>query len=91
MVGLECVCGDVFRAQCDVEPSGCAYAWILLMLSVAMHAWRCCALECDDDSESDERVSFSHSKDLLASISHSVREMAPYVPRAASKSHSQYK
>ena len=40
---------------------------------------------------SNERVSFSHSKDLLASISHSVREMAPYVPRAASKSHSQYK
>ena len=56
MVGLECVCGDVFRAQCDVEPSGCAYAWILLMLSVAMHAWRCCALECDDDSESDDET-----------------------------------
>ena len=56
MAGLECVCGDVFRAQCDVEPSGCTYAWILLMLSVAMHAWRCCALECDDDSESDDET-----------------------------------
>ena len=56
MAGLECVCGDVFRAQCDVEPSGCTYAWILLMLSVAMHAWRCCALECDDDSESDNET-----------------------------------
>ena len=53
MAGLECVCGDVFRAQCDVEPSGCTYAWILLALSVAIHAWRCCALDCDDDSESD--------------------------------------
>ena len=48
MVGLECVCGEVFRAQCDVEPSGCAFTWILLS---AIHAWRCCALECDDDSE----------------------------------------
>ena len=56
MVGLECVCGDVFRAQCDVEPSGCTYVWLLLMLSVAMHAWRCCVLECDDDSESDNET-----------------------------------
>ena len=53
MVGLECVCGEVFRAQCDVEPSGCAFTWILLS---AIHAWRCCALECDDDSESDDET-----------------------------------
>ena len=57
MAGLECVCGDVFRAQCDVEPSGCTYALILLMISVAMHAWRCCALDCDDGSESDDETS----------------------------------
>ena len=44
-----------------------------------------------DDEDYGEKASISHSKDLLASISHSVREMAPYVPRAASKSHSQYK
>ena len=38
-----------------------------------------------------ETGSFSHSKDLLASDSHSLREFASYVPRSASKSHSQYK
>ena len=48
--------GDVFRAQCDVEPGGCTFAWILLVLSVAIHAWRCCAFECDDDSESDDET-----------------------------------
>eukprot|EP01043_Picozoa_sp_COSAG02_P054964 COSAG02_NODE_6306_length_3665_cov_51.234997_1_plen_84_part_00 len=56
MAGLECVCGDVFRAQCDVEPSSCAFAWILLMLTVAIHAWRCCALDGDDGSESDDET-----------------------------------
>ena len=51
---LECVCGEVFRAQCDVEPSGCAFAWILLMLSVAIHAWRCCVHDCDSNESDDE-------------------------------------
>ena len=56
MAGLECVCGDVFRAQCDVEPSSCTFAWVLLMLSVAIHAWQCCAHGCDDESESDDET-----------------------------------
>ena len=42
MAGLQCVCGDVFTASCDVEPSGCAFAWLLLLLSVVAHAMRCC-------------------------------------------------
>ena len=40
MAGLQCVCGDVFTASCDVEPSGCAFAWLLLLLSVVAHAMR---------------------------------------------------
>ena len=48
--------GDVSRAQCDVEPSGCTFVWIPLMLSVAMHVWWCCALDCDDGSESDDET-----------------------------------
>ena len=28
---LRCVCGDVFTALRDVEPSGCAFAWLLLL------------------------------------------------------------
>ena len=56
MTNLECVCGDVFRAQCDVDPSSCTFAWVLLMLSVAIHAWRCCALESDDDIDSDDET-----------------------------------
>jgi hypothetical protein len=65
--GLECVCGDVFCAQCDVEPSSCTVAWILLMLSVAMHAWRCCALDCDNGSESDDETNtmYTFKKPIL--------------------------
>ena len=48
MAGLQCVCGDVFMASCDIESSSYTFAWILLMLSLAM--------ECDDDSESDDEA-----------------------------------
>ena len=54
-------------AQCDVEPSSCTVAWILLMLSVAMHAWRCCALDCDNGSESDDETNtmYTFKKPIL--------------------------
>ena len=39
---LQCVCGDVFTASCDIEPTGCAFAWFLLLLSVVAHACLCC-------------------------------------------------
>ena len=55
MAGLECVCGDVFQARCDVEPLG---AWLLVVMGMALHAWRCCAMDDDEtDSESDEEPS----------------------------------
>ena len=50
MAALECVCADVFRARCDVEPASCAFAWTLVLLSMALHAWwMCCPsdLGCD--------------------------------------------
>ena len=52
MAGLQCVCGDVFTASCDIEPTGCAFAWFLLLLSVVAHAMHCCATnERDSDDE----------------------------------------
>ena len=51
MAGLQCVCGDVFSANCNVEPTGCAVAWLLVLLSAIAHAIRYCK---GDESESDE-------------------------------------
>ena len=52
MAGLQCVCGDVFTASCDVEPTGCAIAWMLLLLSVVAHAmYYCVTDECDSDED----------------------------------------
>jgi hypothetical protein len=52
MAGLQCVCGEVFSASCDVEPAGCAFAWLLLLLSAAAHAIRYCkGGECESDDE----------------------------------------
>ena len=53
MAGLQCVCGDVFTASCDVEPVGCAFAWLLLLLSVMVHAmhWRATDKDESDDEE----------------------------------------
>ena len=48
MAGLQCVCGDVFTASCDVEPAGCAFAWLLLILSAIVHAMHYCG---GDDSD----------------------------------------
>ena len=44
--------GAVFLT-CDIEPAGCSTAWLLLMLSIMLHAARCCGADCDE-SESDE-------------------------------------
>ena len=54
MAGLQCVCGDVFTTSCDVEPAGCTIAWLLLLVSAMIHAWRCCAIDWNDDSDDDD-------------------------------------
>ena len=53
MAGLQCVCGEVFTASCDIEPAaGGAIAWILLLMSVVAHAMHHCGGdECDSDDE----------------------------------------
>eukprot|EP01043_Picozoa_sp_COSAG02_P006284 COSAG02_NODE_177_length_31154_cov_32.205152_32_plen_162_part_00 len=28
LAALQCVCGDVFTASCDIEPTGCTFAWV---------------------------------------------------------------
>ena len=62
MAGLECVCGDVFRAKCDIEQTGCTFAWLLVVLSMALHAWRCCAMNDDEtDEESDDEPTTMYS------------------------------
>ena len=45
MAGLQCACGDVFTASCDIEPTGCALAWLLLLLSVVAHAMHYCGVK----------------------------------------------
>ena len=45
------MCGDVFSASCDVEPAGCAVAWLLVLLSAIVHAVHYCK---GDEGESDE-------------------------------------
>ena len=52
MAGLQCVCGDVFTASCDIEPTGCAFAWVLLLLSVVAHTMHYCrGDECESDDD----------------------------------------
>jgi len=51
MAALQCVCGEAFTASCDIEPTGCTIAWLLLLLSVVAHAMQSCAV---DGCESDE-------------------------------------
>ena len=41
----------MFTAPCDIEPTGCALAWLLLLLSAIAHAVHYCG---DDVYESDE-------------------------------------
>ena len=39
-------------ASCDVEPTGCAISWILLLMSAVAHAMHYCGGdECDSDDE----------------------------------------
>ena len=45
---------------CDVEPVGCAFAWLLLLLSVAAHAIRYCkGGECESDDEDEPSTMYS--------------------------------
>ena len=60
MAGLQCVCGDVFTASCDIEPTGCAFAWLLLLLSVVVHAMHYCVTnECDSDEDDEPNTMYS--------------------------------
>ena len=50
--------GDVFTASCDVEPTSCAFAWLMLWLSVVAHAMHYCVTnESDDDDETNTMYS----------------------------------
>ena len=52
MVALQCVCGEQFTTPCDVEPTGCAVAYLLLLLSLIAHAVHWCATdECESDDD----------------------------------------
>ena len=54
MLGMHVV-ADVFKASCNVEPTGCTVAWLLLVLSTMVHVVRC--VYCGDDNcESDDDV-----------------------------------
>ena len=58
MAGLQCACGSEFFATCDIEPTSCAFAWLLLLVSAIAHAVRCCAAdECESESDEDEGAS----------------------------------
>jgi|EP01044_Picomonas_judraskeda_P037572 hypothetical protein len=60
MAGLQCVCGDVFTASCDIEPTGCAFAWLLLLLSVVVHVMHYCGDEgCESDDENEPSTMYS--------------------------------
>ena len=63
MAALECVCADVFRARCDVEPASCALAWTLVIFSMTLHAWwMCCPSDTTtSDDESDDGVNTMYS------------------------------
>ena len=61
MAGLECVCGEVFRAQFDVEPTGCVIAWLFLLISVAVHMVRCACTGGDDEDDSEDEPSVMYS------------------------------
>ena len=60
MAALQCACGDVFTASCEVEPVGCAVTWLLLLLSVIMHAMHWCATdECESDDDTGPETMYS--------------------------------
>ena len=43
---------DVFTASCDIEPTGCAFAWLLLLISVVAHTMHYCGGdECETDDD----------------------------------------
>eukprot|EP01048_Picozoa_sp_COSAG05_P039570 COSAG05_NODE_19745_length_288_cov_0.825397_2_plen_67_part_01 len=45
MTGLQCVCGDVFTASCEIDQPGSTIAWLLLLLSAIVHAMQWCATD----------------------------------------------
>ncbi len=48
------ICGDVFTASCDVEPTSCAFAWLMLLLSVVAHAMMHCCVTNGSESDDEE-------------------------------------
>ena len=60
MAGLQCVCGDVFTASCDVEPIGCTLVWLFLLMSMTAHAIHYCVTnECDSDEDDEPNTMYS--------------------------------
>ena len=60
MAGLQCVCGEVFSASCEIEPTGCTVAWLLLLLSAIVHAMHWCATdECESEEDGEPEGMYS--------------------------------
>ena len=57
MAGLQCVCGDVFTASCDIEPIGCTLVWLFLLMSMMVHAMHYCgSCEYESSEEDDDEI-----------------------------------
>ena len=55
MAGLQCVCGDVFTASCDIEPAESSQiAWLLLAMAAIVHMVQRCDWTSDSDDEESE-------------------------------------
>ena len=56
MAAMECVCADVFRAtaQCTDGDGAGVLVWVLLIISVAMHARGACGWDEGESSDEDE-------------------------------------
>ena len=55
MAGLQCVCGDVFTASCDIEPAESSQiAWLLLVMGAIVHMVQRCDWASDSDDEESE-------------------------------------
>ena len=55
MAGLQCVCGDVFTASCDIEPiESSQIAWLLLAMGAIVHMVQGCGWASDGDDEESE-------------------------------------
>ena len=50
----------LLAASCEVEPVGCVVAWLLLLLSVIVHAMHWCATDgCESDDDTGPETMYS--------------------------------